>query len=72
MNREELLKLYLSDPLLKEMGYLQETEIKNISWSDENSQPIIEVLKSLITSQLYHENQGIAVRKANKVLGGEL
>jgi hypothetical protein len=72
MNREELLKLYLSDPLTKEMGYIKEEEIENISWSEKSSQPIIEVLKSLITSQIHHENQSIAVRKANKVIGGEL
>lgn len=72
MNREELLKLYLNDPLFKEMGYLREDEIESLSWSDKNSPPIIEVLKSLITSHLYHENQAVAVRKANKVFGGEL
>ena len=72
MTREELLKLYLSDPLFKELGYLDDSQIEQLSWSDKENQPIIGVLKSLITSYLHRENQSTAVRKANKVLGGEL
>jgi hypothetical protein len=72
MTREELLKQFLSDPNFEELGYLKAGDIESIRWGDKKSEPIIEVLKSLISSQLYNENQSTAVRKANKTLEGEL
>jgi len=68
MTKEELLKVYLSDNIVKEKNYLKNIDADKIKWSDKDSSPLVTVIKLAIEGEVSQESNGVTIRKINQLL----
>lgn len=68
MTREQLLNAFLEDDLLKEKGYLKDSETKEAKWSDHSDKKMLSIMKVAIEGVLRDESQGVITRKINQFL----
>ena len=68
MTKEELLKVYLSDNIVKEKNYLKNIDVDKIKWSDKDSSPLVTVIKLAIEGEVSQESNGVTIRKINQLL----
>lgn len=68
MTKEELLKVYLSDNIVKEKNYLKNEDVNKIKWSDKDSSPLVTIIKLAIEGELSQESNGVTIRKINQLL----
>jgi hypothetical protein len=72
MTQDELLRIYLCDPLLVKEGYLEENEAENFDWNDRRRIPIVEVLKIIIQEQSKGHGENTIKGRANRYMDNML
>lgn len=68
MTREQLLNAFLEDELLKEKGYLKESEKMVAKWSDYPDKKMLSIMKVAIEGVLRDDSQAVITRKINQFL----
>lgn len=68
MTKEELLKSYLSDEIVKEKNYLKGNSFEKVKWSDPDTSDLVTVIKLAIDGNYINESDSITMRKINKHL----
>lgn len=68
MTKEDLLKIYMSDDLVKEKDYLKNIDIDKLKWNDGNNSKLISVIKLAIEGEVSRESSGVTIRKINQLL----
>ncbi len=72
MTNEELLKIYLIDPVLIDNDYVSKEEVENFDWNDKRKIPIVESLKIIIRETAKNTGDRTTVRLVNQYLDNSL
>ena len=72
MTNEELLKIYLKDPVFIDNEYISEEEVENFDWNDKRKIPIVEALKIIIRESANDTGDRTSVRLVNQYLDNTL
>lgn len=68
MTKEELLKVYLSDDIVKAKNYVNDVDIDNLKWFDKDTSSLVSVIKLVIEGEVSRESSGVTIRKINQLL----
>lgn len=68
MTREQILKAFLEDGLLKEKGYLKDGDSDEAKWSDHRNNKMVDVIKFAIEGVINGDSQTMMTRKINQFL----
>ena len=68
MTKEELLKIYLSDNIVKEKNYLKNVDVDKVKWSEKDQSKLVSVLKLVIDGEISRDSDGVVIRKINQLL----
>ncbi len=72
MTNEELLKIYLKDPVFIENEYVSKEEVENFDWNDKRKIPIVESLKIIVRESAKDTGERTTVRLINQYLDNSL
>ena len=68
MTKEELLKVYLSDDIVKEKNYLNNVPVDRTKWSDKDTSNLVTIIKLAIEGEVSRDSNGVTIRKINQLL----
>lgn len=68
MNKEDLMKEFLSDDIVEERGHMPKQATETLRWVDHIDSKLVEVIKIAIMSRSEGDSTSITVRKLNQFL----
>jgi hypothetical protein len=68
MNKEEILRAFITDDLIIEKGHLKKEDAENYNWLSHSSNKLIEVIKMAIEGEISSESPNVTEKKINKLL----
>lgn len=68
ITKEQVIREFLSDPLMCEKGYITEGGIAKVNLSTKSASKMIELIKTVVTSKFNDDTDNATTRKINLLL----